>query len=176
MIFIGIGSNLGDRLENIRKALYFFEKKNITLVSVSSIYETPPWGFTEQPPFLNALALVSANLSPYALLSRLLEIETLLGRERRNKWGPRVIDLDILCYRRIRLEETTLKLPHPHFHERAFVLAPWKELAPNFRVFEKGPTISDYYNALPVEELAAIKVFVNCTLKKSPDKNLETLI
>jgi 2-amino-4-hydroxy-6-hydroxymethyldihydropteridine diphosphokinase len=166
MIFIGIGSNLGDRLENIRKALNFFEKKNITLLSVSSVYETPPWGFTEQPPFLNALALVNADLSPHALLSRLLEIEALLGRERRYKWGPRTIDLDILCYRRTILEEATLRLPHPHFHERAFVLAPWKEIAPNFRVFEKGPTISDYYNALPLKEITGIRPLAECVFKE----------
>jgi 2-amino-4-hydroxy-6-hydroxymethyldihydropteridine diphosphokinase len=130
LAYIGLGSNLGDREENLRGAL---ERLNeLGRVRVSSFRETEPVGVTDQPRFVNAAAELETDLSPQDLLARLLEIERDLGRDRarERRWGPRTIDLDLLLYGDQVLDEPGLTVPHPRLDERRFVLEPLHELAP----------------------------------------------
>ena len=129
--YIGIGSNLGDREENLKKALQLMERKGIKIKAISSFYETSPWGRTDQPGFLNAAVKAETGLSPENLLNVLLEVEKEMGRVRGEKWGPRIIDLDILLFNGEVFDSPGLKIPHPYMHEREFVLVPLSEIAPD---------------------------------------------
>lgn len=129
---IGLGSNLGERDKNIRTALEKMQEKGIELLRVSSVLETEPYGYTNQPKFLNAVCLVETNLTPDQLLDVLLEIEKEMGRVRERKWGPRIIDLDIIFYEDLVLESERLIVPHPDMHNRWFVLAPLAEICPDY--------------------------------------------
>ena len=132
--WIGIGSNMGDRLEYVRRALGLMDALPDTkLVAVSSIYDTAPVGMTDQPRFLNAVAELSTGIEPLELLRRLLAIEEECDRVRREAWGPRTLDLDLLLYDDVEIETEELTLPHPRARERAFVLVPLAELAPDLR-------------------------------------------
>jgi 2-amino-4-hydroxy-6-hydroxymethyldihydropteridine diphosphokinase len=135
LAYIGLGSNLGDREETIRRAVELLGNARI-----STLIETEPWGYADQPLFLNAVAELETDEPPRALLARLLEIERELGRTRDGpRYGPRTIDLDLLLYGDDRLDEPGLGLPHPRLHERAFVLEPLAELAPELVVPGFGP-------------------------------------
>jgi len=130
-VFIGIGSNLGDREKNIKKALEYLRKNpHIKIEKVSSIIETEPWGYTSQPKFLNGVIKIKTILSPLDLLKFLQEVEKNLGRERKIKYGPRTIDLDILLYDDKIINSDQLKIPHPRMWEREFVLRPLLEIEP----------------------------------------------
>ena len=132
--YVGLGANLGDREETIRRALELLEPTR-----VSSLIETEPWGYAEQPRFLNAVAELETDEPAQALLARLLEIERELGRTRVGpRYGPRTIDLDLLLYGEEELDEPGLRIPHPRLHERAFVLEPLAELAPELVVPGRG--------------------------------------
>jgi 2-amino-4-hydroxy-6-hydroxymethyldihydropteridine diphosphokinase len=120
--FIGIGSNLGDRGENCAKALALLEQKGIKIVKPSSMIETEPWGVREQPKFMNMVVEVTTDMVPDTLLRKLKEVESELGRTESGRWGPRVIDLDILFYDDMVYSSPELEIPHPHMHEREFVL------------------------------------------------------
>jgi 2-amino-4-hydroxy-6-hydroxymethyldihydropteridine diphosphokinase len=137
--YIGLGSNLGDREENLRRAL-----ERLGAARVSAIRETDPVGVTEQPRFLNAVAELQTDLPPRELLDRLLEIERDLGRDRSNeaRWGPRTIDLDLLLYDDDVIDEPGLTVPHPRLAERRFVLEPLQELEPGL-VLPDGRAIKD---------------------------------
>lgn len=125
--YVGLGANLGDREATIRRAAGL-----LGAARLSSIRETEPWGHTEQPRFLNAVVEVETEFAPRELLDRLFEIEGRLGRTREGpRWGPRTIDLDLLLFGDRRIEEPGLTVPHPRLHERAFVLEPLAELAPD---------------------------------------------
>jgi len=121
-------------------------ESGISVVAVSSLYSTPPWGKTDQPDFINAAAELSTSLSPRALLDACLEAERRLKRVRQERWGPRLIDIDILAFGDRSVREAGLEVPHPRMAERAFVLAPLAEIAPAFVV--AGRTV--------VERLASI--------------------
>jgi 2-amino-4-hydroxy-6-hydroxymethyldihydropteridine diphosphokinase len=127
-VFVGLGSNLGDRELNLRRALVRLEQ--LGSVRVSSFRETDPVGVTDQPKFLNAAAELATDLSPRELLERLLEIERELGRDRatERRWGPRVIDLDLLLFGEEAIDEPGLTVPHPRLADRRFVLEPLCEL------------------------------------------------
>lgn len=129
-VYIALGSNVGDRLENLRSAIYSFEPE-ITPLICSAVYETPPWGYHDQPSFLNQVLLATTNLSPQDLLAHLKKLETDLGRVKTFKNGPRVIDLDLLLYDADVIESPPLIIPHPRMDERAFVLVPLAEIAPD---------------------------------------------
>ena len=132
--YVGLGSNLGDREAAIRGAA-----ERPAAVRLSTIRETEPWGNPDQPPFLNAVAELRTDLPPRALLERLLAVEQEFGRVRDGtRWAPRTLDLDLLLYGSERLAEPGLTLPHPHLHERLFVLEPLAELAPALEVPGKG--------------------------------------
>jgi 2-amino-4-hydroxy-6-hydroxymethyldihydropteridine diphosphokinase len=133
--YIGIGSNLEDRLGNIHKSLQLIKnKREISLVKVSSVYETEPVDFHQQPNFLNAVAEICTELTAYELLEELHDIENRLGRVRTVQKGPRTIDLDILLYDDMVINTQGLSIPHPRMWQRLFVLEPLSELKPDLRL------------------------------------------
>ncbi|KMY55983.1 2-amino-4-hydroxy-6-hydroxymethyldihydropteridine pyrophosphokinase [Bacillus sp. FJAT-27231] len=130
--FLSLGTNLGDRFANLQAALHLLQSyEAVTVEVLSSIYETEPVGYTDQPAFLNMVIQVTTSLSAEELLDLCLSIEQELGRIREFKWGPRIIDLDILMYNQDNIESEKLIVPHPRMHERAFVLVPLIEINPN---------------------------------------------
>ena len=130
--YIGFGSNVGDRQSYIRQALDYLSGEQCTsVVQVSSIYETEPVGNDEQDWFLNGVVRVETDLLPQKLLATLQEIERKVGRQRRIRWGPREIDLDILIYDGFCVNSPRLAIPHPEMHQRRFVLEPFAEIAPD---------------------------------------------
>ncbi|MEI6578038.1 MAG: 2-amino-4-hydroxy-6-hydroxymethyldihydropteridine diphosphokinase [Eubacteriales bacterium] len=131
---IGIGTNLGDRLLNIKEAVRALSLlPNTKITAASHIYETEPVGLTQQPKFLNANVLVETDMSPMALLGACLGIEAAFGRKRTAKNGPRVLDLDLLIYEGMKSENFELTLPHPRILQRAFVMVPLLDLYPSGR-------------------------------------------
>jgi 2-amino-4-hydroxy-6-hydroxymethyldihydropteridine diphosphokinase len=135
--YVGLGSNLGDRESLIRRAAEL-----VGAVRVSSIRETEPWGYEDQPRFLNAVAEVETGLDARSFLVHLLDVERRLGRERVGpRWGPRTIDLDLLLYGDERVDEPGLQVPHPRLHERLFVLQPLAELAPERKIPGNGTVL-----------------------------------
>lgn len=131
-VYIGFGSNIGDRLAHIQNAIHALSKtEGITLQKISSIYKTDPIGYEAQAEFLNGVAAIQTSLAPLSLLHTLKNIETAIGRKHRIRWGPREIDLDILIYGDLCLQTEKLVIPHPEMHLRRFVLAPLAEVAPD---------------------------------------------
>jgi 2-amino-4-hydroxy-6-hydroxymethyldihydropteridine diphosphokinase len=146
-VFLGLGGNLGDPAAAMAAALRILDADRGTqVVAVSSIYRTPPWGKTDQPDFLNAVAELRTSHSPRALLALCLDAELALKRERRERWGPRIIDIDVLLFGDRTLHETGLDIPHPRMLERAFVLAPLAEIAPDLKIGAK--TVSQHLAAI----------------------------
>jgi len=129
-IYIGLGSNIGDRLANIRKAIELMKEEGIEITDESSIYQTEPVGYKEQGWFLNSVVKGKTEFSPRRLWKRLEKIEKLMGRKREIKWEPRIIDLDILFYGNKILNGKELQIPHSELHKRRFVLVPMEEIAP----------------------------------------------
>ncbi len=138
--YVGLGSNLGDREATIRRALEALgAEPEIEVVAVATLRETDPVGYLDQPRFLNAAAAIETELSPRALLERLLAVERALGRTREGpRMGPRTIDLDLLVHGDAVLDEPELHLPHPRLHERRFVLEPLAEIAPGLEIPGRG--------------------------------------
>ena len=131
LVYIALGTNLGERLANLHDAINALAP-DVRVLHESTIYETPPWGYTDQPAFLNMVVEAETSLSPRALLEYLKQREDELGRVKNFRYGPRHIDLDILFYDDLVLEDERLQIPHPRLHERAFVLVPLNDLAPDF--------------------------------------------
>jgi 2-amino-4-hydroxy-6-hydroxymethyldihydropteridine diphosphokinase len=129
--FISIGGNLGNRLENLQQAVRLIEKFCGKIMKQSSIYETAAWGKTDQPDFLNQVLEIGTSLPPGKLMNAVLEIEKMLGRERNEKYSPRIIDIDILFFNEEIVDESFLKIPHPELQKRRFVLIPLAEIAPD---------------------------------------------
>lgn len=133
--FLALGSNIGDKAANLRAAAKAIAAlPGTTVIATSSVYRTPPWGKTDQDWFANAAIAVETTLAPLALLEACLAIEIELGRVRRERWGPRVIDIDVLLHGDARLTSERLTLPHPAMAERAFVLIPLREIAPDLAI------------------------------------------
>ena len=134
---IGLGANLGDAAATLREAIAELARLPRTeLLRASRLYRTPAWGVTEQPDFINAVALVETTLPPRDLLDALLAIERSFGRTRLDgeRWGPRTLDLDLLLHGDATIDEPGLRVPHPHLHERAFALLPLAEIAPESEI------------------------------------------
>jgi len=129
IVYIGIGSNLGDRYKNCLRAVELLKQSGLSVMKQSSVSETEPWGLTEQPAFLNMAVELETRLEPAELLGLLKKIEKNMGRQESAKWGPRLIDLDILLYDDVTLNTDVLTIPHPLMHEREFVLGPLAELS-----------------------------------------------
>ena len=141
---LALGGNLGDVRATFERAIGMLCADGaVRLVARSSDYRTPPWGVTDQPAFINVAIIVTTQLEPHELLARIQGVEHALGRDRKNerRWGPRPIDIDILAYDAVVLREPDLTLPHPQLFERAFVLVPLAEIAPDRVV--AGRRISD---------------------------------
>jgi 2-amino-4-hydroxy-6-hydroxymethyldihydropteridine diphosphokinase len=134
VFFVGLGSNLGDKVKNIKTAIHTLtDWPDASLCQVSSLYQSDPVGFVKQPSFINAVVKMTSHLPPETILKFLKHVENQLGRDMHGvRFGPRVIDLDLLAYRSIHLHSRTLVLPHPRASQRLFVLMPWVEIAPNY--------------------------------------------
>ncbi len=129
---IGIGSNVGDKAANVERAVALLCADGaVRLVATSRLYRSAPWGVLDQDWFVNAAASVRTDLSPHDLLRRCLDVEDRMGRVRRQKWGPRLVDVDVLTYRGQTVETPELTLPHPYIEQRPFVLLPLLEIAPD---------------------------------------------
>ncbi|RXT09031.1 2-amino-4-hydroxy-6-hydroxymethyldihydropteridine diphosphokinase [Ammoniphilus sp. CFH 90114] len=150
--YLSLGSNLGDRLNYLSKAILALKKQSsVILESYSSIYETDPVGYTDQPAFLNMVVGGKTGLSPHELLHMILDLERQLGRKRDIRYGPRTIDLDILVFGTAKLKEEELEVPHPRMADRAFVMIPLAEIAPDFPI----PILSNE-KTTPVELLEKV--------------------
>ncbi len=146
-VFIGLGSNQGERLSWLEAARARLQgAKTILLLQQSAIYETEPLGLSEQPSFLNQVVEVATSLTPQSLLDNLLKIENELGRVRTQRWGPRNIDLDLLAYRDCEINSASLQLPHSEIPKRRFVLEPWREIAPDFKVPKWRLTVAELFD------------------------------
>lgn len=132
--FVAFGGNVGDARDTIARAIaQFCDGDRIRLIARSSDYETPPWGKTDQPAFINACIMIETGLTPVGLLDRAHEVERAFGRDRHKeeRWGPRSLDIDLLTYGEDKIDDPDLTLPHPRLFERAFVLVPLTEIAPD---------------------------------------------
>lgn len=153
---IGLGANLGDAADTLRKAVEALDhREGINVREVSRFYRTPAWGREDQPDFINAVALLETSLTPRALLERLLAVETEFGRHRPDgeRWGPRTLDLDLLLYGDVVIDEPGLRVPHPHLHERAFALVPLLDVLPEARI----PGYGAARDAVSVLEMSNIR-------------------
>lgn len=128
-IYLALGTNLGDRMENLHRAIAALSP-TVRVTALSPVYETPPWGYADQPAFLNMALAGETESDPPALIALLKKLETELGREKTFRNGPRLIDMDILFYDDLVFEQAALVIPHPRLYERAFVLAPLNDIAP----------------------------------------------
>ena len=141
---IALGGNVGHARATLDRAIAAFcDGEEVRLLARSSDYRTPPWGVEDQPPFINVCIAVATNLAPHDLLARALEVEHAFGRDRakEQRWGPRPLDIDLLAYDDVTLDGPDLILPHPRLFERAFVLVPLAEIAPDRRI--AGVRIAD---------------------------------
>lgn len=129
-VYVALGSNLGDRRANLQEAITRLEQAGIKIERTSTFLETEPYGVTDQPAFVNAVLAVATELEPLELLRKLLAIELEMGRVRKRHWGERNIDLDLLLYEDVVMTSKELTLPHPDMQNRAFVLVPLAEIAP----------------------------------------------
>lgn len=151
--YLGLGSNLGDRAATLRAAIAEIgASEGVALLSISSLYETPPWGPVPQGPYLNVCIGVDTTLSAQALLEFGLAIEREHGRERIVRWGPRTLDIDLLLYGEAHIDEPRLVVPHPRMLERAFVLVPLAEIAPGLVL--AGKPIGEWLAAVDAAEIA----------------------
>ena len=132
IVYLGLGTNLGDRLANLEQSICRIAAQVGPILSQSRVYQTKAWGVVDQPDFLNQVIKVRTQLSPEVTLTTILAIETAMGRIRTRKWYTRLIDIDLLFYNALIIETPTLVVPHPYIQDRNFVLAPLVELAPDF--------------------------------------------
>jgi len=138
-IFIALGSNLKNPKEQVEGAILSIKKiDGVKILSKSNLYETPPFGILDQPNFVNAVIKIDSNLNPYVLLNKLLKIENIAGRIRLDRNGPRTLDLDILLFDNLILNDKNLIIPHPRMHERLFVLLPLKDIDENIVIPNHG--------------------------------------
>ncbi len=145
--YLGLGSNLGERGDYLRQAVKLLgELPQLRLTGISSVYETDPVGVVDQPSFLNLVVRLDTEVGPHELLALCQAIEDKLGRVREERWGPRVIDIDILLYGDLRIDEADLVIPHPEMSVRAFVLVPLGELEPGVRGPEGERIVADLVN------------------------------
>ncbi|HEY5612100.1 MAG TPA: 2-amino-4-hydroxy-6-hydroxymethyldihydropteridine diphosphokinase [Lysobacter sp.] len=158
--FVGLGGNVGDAAASVRQAFVALGRLPGTrLLRASRLYRTPAWGVTAQPDFVNAVAMIETTLAPTALLQELLRIERDAGRDRladgSDRWGPRTLDLDLLLYGDAVIDVPGLSVPHPHMHERAFVLVPLLEIAPDARIPGRA-AVADALAAMAVGDIQAL--------------------
>ncbi|MGH3624700.1 MAG: 2-amino-4-hydroxy-6-hydroxymethyldihydropteridine diphosphokinase [Sciscionella sp.] len=169
---LSIGSNIGDRLEHLRGALRRLAGTG-AVTAVSSVYETEPWGVTDQDPFLNAIVLVAdRDTDADGWLARAHQLEAHANRVRTRRWGPRSLDVDVITVDELTSDDKRLTLPHPRAHERAFVLVPLAEVAPEQLLPLRG-TAAELLRALPTTERDGVRRLVGVSLLPVPDGNRE---
>lgn len=150
---IGLGSNVGDKPANIARAIELLVARgDITLVARSHDYRSAPWGVLEQDWFVNAVITIATDLDPHTLLARCQDVENEMGRVRKLHWGPRLINVDILTYRDLRIEDPDLVVPHPFIAQRGFVLIPLREIAPDIVI--DGRSLDDMIGKIDVSDIA----------------------
>lgn len=154
IVYISLGSNMGNRLANLKNAVSNLAPQMIVRKK-SPVYETPPWGYTDQPAFLNQVVMAETYLEADALLGHLKRLEAALGREPSFQNGPRLIDMDILFYDDIILDSQPLSIPHPRLHQRAFVLVPLNDIAPELVHPVLGKPVSELL--LDVERMEIVE-------------------
>ncbi|MDG1667857.1 MAG: 2-amino-4-hydroxy-6-hydroxymethyldihydropteridine diphosphokinase [Opitutae bacterium] len=152
--YLALGSNLGQRLEQMRSALRLLEAGGVRVRAVSHVYQNRAIGMVDADPFLNAVVQVETTLEPELLLDLCLKVETQLGRVRTAGWSPRTIDIDVLIYGEAHVETERLQVPHPRIAERDFVLQPLVDIQPDLKLF--GRTVRELLEALPVVELEQV--------------------
>lgn len=160
-VYIGLGSNLGDRKARLEEAREEIARMpGTTITKASSLYLTEPWGKHNQGKFVNQVLEIDTELPPHHLLTCLQEIEIKMGRQRVEQWGPRVIDLDILLYGDLVIDRPGLQVPHPYMRQRLFVLIPLQEVEPEIIFPEDGVTIKEVLSrVLGREKNQAIKIY-----------------
>lgn len=158
-VYLLLGSNVGDRMDYLKKASISIESKIGKIVKKSQVYETEPWGEKEQDDFLNIVLEIQTKLNPTTTLDKIKEIESLLEREETYKWGPREIDIDILFFGDEMISEVNLTIPHPFIHERKFTLVPLSEIAPDLYHPFMGTTVIELL--LSCEDMSDVKPFKN---------------
>lgn len=157
--YLGLGTNMGDRENYLKSAINLLnDNENIIVTNKSKIYETKAWGYTKQDDFLNICIEIKTYLNEYELLKICQEIELKLNRERIIRWGPRTIDIDILFFNDITLDDEKLYIPHPRISERAFVLIPLMDINQNLSI--KGKVIGEYLNSLTNDEREEVKEYI----------------
>ncbi|MCF6322345.1 MAG: 2-amino-4-hydroxy-6-hydroxymethyldihydropteridine diphosphokinase [Rhizobiaceae bacterium] len=168
--WLGLGGNVGDVLANMRQVLEFLtDSGEVKIIRCSDVFETPPWGLEEQPVFLNCCVEISTPLEPEALLELCLVSEKLLKRKRGIKWGPRTIDVDVLLLEGGPFNSSKLKVPHPRILERAFVLVPLAQIAPNLEL--EGKSIARWRalcDDAGIKPVAASEIFDEIITSSTP--------
>ena len=157
-VFLGLGTNLGDRAHNLEHAISLLPPE-IQIESFSAVYESEPWGFSDQPHFLNMAAGGTTHCTPEEVLQHIKDIELRAGRQPTFRYGPRIIDIDLLFYDSRVLDTPDLIIPHPHLHKRAFVLVPLAEIAPALVHPVLNLNIRQLLDTIPPEDAAAIQLF-----------------
>ncbi|MDR1615668.1 MAG: 2-amino-4-hydroxy-6-hydroxymethyldihydropteridine diphosphokinase [Syntrophomonadaceae bacterium] len=158
IVYVGLGTNLGNKRENLSISIMEIEKiSELKLTAVSSVYESPPWGNEKQDDFFNQVVAVKTALEPLALLDKIKKIEIKMGRQSGEKWGPRVIDLDILLYGEEVICSEQLTIPHQHMRDRLFVLVPLREIAPDLLFPDDGASIEEVLNRVSLRGRNEIK-------------------
>lgn len=155
IVYLALGSNLGDRAANLKTAVGLLAPQ-MTVLAKSPVYETPPWGHTDQPAFLNQVVKVETHIQPLPLLKHLKRLEVAMGRQPSFPKGPRLIDLDILFYDDIILRDFEISIPHPGVHERAFVLVPLNDIAPDLMHPVTGQTVREMLSAV---DASGVRIF-----------------
>ncbi len=152
--YLSLGANLGDPAQTVSRAFVALDRIG-TVVKRSGLYRSQPWGNADQPEFVNAAALLETDRTPQELLHALQSIETALGRKRRERWGPRELDIDILTYDDDVIDEPGLHIPHPYMWERAFVLVPLAEIDPAYEALRDALSPNERAGVSPIEEASS---------------------
>jgi 2-amino-4-hydroxy-6-hydroxymethyldihydropteridine diphosphokinase len=159
---LGIGGNIGDVVDIMRRAVSYLDAcDGIDILKISPLYKTPPWGLEDQDWFINACLLISCTLPPKKLLAACQSIEKKLHRKRNIRWGPRTIDIDILTLEGFTSSDPALTVPHPRMHERAFVLVPLADIAPDLMV--SGKTVSDWQKTVDCSDIERLETVLVST-------------
>ena len=151
-VYLGLGTNLGDRQGNLQQAVDGLATE-LSIGTISPVYATAPWGVVEQPDFLNLCLLAETRMPPRELLHFLKQLEQRIGRRRAKRWGPRLIDIDILFYDALVYEDDILTIPHPYLAERSFVVGPLADIAPKHRHPQTGVTVAEMASLLDLSSL-----------------------
>lgn len=163
LAYLLLGANLGDRAHTLQQAVARLAKRTGTIRQLSPIYETAPWGLTDQPAFLNQVVAIETTQPAEVLLGQMQAIELALGRVRHEHWGARTIDIDLLYYDDLVQQTPTLTLPHPYLHERRFTLVPLADVAPDYRHPILGKTTTELLAGCP--DAGAVTIFNSPTIR-----------